>query len=95
MIGFDQDRKDGFVAIFPREAMAFVREQEWRAGRDFDWSPNAVSKQLIALGALVRRQRRKDAGTTVQFQGKVHRVWLIRTRHVGMGKREDDEEDVT
>lgn len=97
VIGFDQDSKDGLVSIFPGESMAFVREQEWRAGREFDWTPNAVSKQLISLGALVKRQDRKDAGTTVRYQGKVQRVWLVRTRHLGIqtGHPSDDEEDVT
>ena len=94
IVGFDTNGDDGLTAILPREAMALVREQERRGGREFDWTPNAVTKQLIALGALVKRQGRQDAGTTVRFGGKIHRVWMIRDSQLGLAEAKEDQ-DVT
>ena len=77
IVGFVFPRRDSCVFIFPREAMAFVREQEKRAGRDFSWTPNAVSKALRALGALVKGQVGKDFGTRMKFKGRTHRTWMM------------------
>jgi hypothetical protein len=76
--------------------MGLVRDQEKRVGREFSWTPNAVTKQLFDLDALAKQQNRKDYGTTVRFGPVEHRVWLIRSQVLGLAEaREDEEEDVT
>jgi hypothetical protein len=94
IIGFWRDSdSDECVCILPHEATGLVREQEKRSGRDFDWSPQAIAKQLYAHGALVRSQARKDFGTTVRLGVKTYRVWRIKCSFLGWGK--EDGEDVT
>jgi hypothetical protein len=91
IVGFKKHIGEDLTCVFPREAMGLVRDLERRMGREFDWTPNAVSKQLANLGALVTRQGRKDYGTITRFGGNEHRVWLIRNRWLGLTGWKEDE----
>jgi hypothetical protein len=96
VVGFQRKKEKTIICVFPREAMGLVRDQEKRVGREFSWTPNAVTKQLFDLDALAKQQNRKDYGTTVRFGPVEHRVWLIRSQVLGLAEaREDEEEDVT
>jgi hypothetical protein len=92
VVGFRDSTESKYVYIFPPEAIAVVRVQLQRLGKDFDWTPNAVSKALYAKGLLIRPTGSDDSAVRRRVKGKLHRVWKLRADCLGFAGEEHAED---
>jgi hypothetical protein len=88
VVGFRNSTESKYIYIFPPEAIAAVRIQLQRLGKDFDWTPNAISKALYAKGLLIRPTGSEDSAVRKRVKGKVYRVWQLREDCLGISGEE-------
>ena len=92
VVGFQDSTESKYVYIFPPEAIAVVRVQLQRLGKDFDWTSNAISKALYAKGVLIRPTGSDDSAVRRRVKGKLHRVWKLRADCLGIAGEEHAED---
>jgi len=90
VIGFLKPN-DPHAYVYPKLAVGEVQKSLRDTGGMLGFSVKAIGKQLAAEGFLVDPDELRST-TTVRHDGKVHRIWKIRKRDLGLEAPEEPDE---